>query len=204
VREQQKRNMLATLFLSQGTPMIQAGDEHGNTQKGNNNAYAQDNAIGWLDWDSITEEGKKLTGFVKKLIQFRKDHAVLRAPEFMHGQKVDAQDVKDVTWLNPAGREQTAKDWGNTQDRSIGVLFNERAALGNKKGERLLTLFNAHSGDVDFKLPAVKGGKGWTRVLDTSDPEMQDDKTAMPTSRPINCPRGRLSSSSRTDYFFKA
>lgn len=176
-REQQKRNMLATLFLSQGTPMLLAGDEHGNSQKGNNNAYAQDNAIGWLDWDSVTEEGKKLTEFVKKLIRFRKDHDVLRAPEFMHGLKKDAHGVKDITWINPEGREQTDGDWAKKEDRSIGVIFNEKAALGRKDGERLLAVFNAHKGEVNFTLPEVKGGKGWVRVLDTSAPEMADDMT---------------------------
>ncbi len=178
IREQQKRNMLATLLLSQGTPMLLAGDEHGNSQRGNNNAYAQDNAIGWLDWDDITAEGKKLHAFVKKLITFRKDHEVLRAEKFMHGLKKDADGVKDITWLNAAGREQTDADWAKTEDKSIGVLFNARAALGQEKGERLLAIFNSHSGAVDFTLPEVNGGKNWERVLDTSEPEMAADAAA--------------------------
>lgn len=176
VREQQKRNLLASLFLSQGTPMLLAGDEHGNSQKGNNNAYPQDNAIGWLDWDDITAEGKKLAEFTKKMIRFRKDHAVLRAPEFMHGKKKDQDGVKDLTFINPAGHEQKAGDWNKTEDRSIGVLFNERAALGNKDGERLLAVFNSYAGTVNFKLPEIAGGKGWERLVDTTDPEMADDK----------------------------
>lgn len=172
LREQQKRNMLTTLFLSQGTPMLLAGDEHGNSQRGNNNAYAQDNAIGWLDWNDITSEGKKLTEFVKKLTQFRRDHPVLRSTAFMHGQKTDAHGVPDISWINPNGGPQKDSDWAKKEDKSIGVIFNEKAALGKKDGERLLTIFNSHSGDVKFTLPEVKGGKGWTRVLDTSDPEM--------------------------------
>ncbi len=168
--------MLATLLLSQGTPMLLAGDEHGNSQRGNNNAYAQDNAIGWLDWDDITAEGKKLHAFVKKLITFRKDHEVLRAPAFMHGGKKDADGVKDITWVNAEGREQDAYDWRKTEDKSLGALFNARAALGQEKGERLLAIFNGHSGAVDFTLPEIKGGKNWTRVLDTAEPEMADDK----------------------------
>jgi len=175
VREQQKRNMLASLFLSQGTPMLLAGDEHGNTQRGNNNAYPQDNCIGWLDWNDITAEGRKLTGFVKKLIQFRKDHRVLRGSAFLHGQKVDEHGVTDISWFNPEGRPQNDSDWQKTEDKSIGVLFNERAALGYKDGERLLAVFNSHSGTVPFTLPQVAGGAGWTRVLDTSDPEMPAD-----------------------------
>lgn len=175
VREQQKRNMLATLFLSQGTPMLLAGDEHGNTQRGNNNAYPQDNRIGWLDWDDITAEGQKLLGFVKKLIQFRKVHAVLRGASFMHGQKRDAHGVADISWINPEGRPQNDGDWQKSEDKSIGVVFNEKAARGQRDGERLLAVFNSHSGTVPFKLPEISGGSGWTRVLDTSDPDMGAD-----------------------------
>ncbi|MEZ0225975.1 MAG: glycogen debranching protein GlgX [Alphaproteobacteria bacterium] len=174
VREQQKRNMLATLFLSQGTPMLLAGDEHGNSQKGNNNAYCQDNKIGWIDWDDITAEGKKLTQFVKKLIRFRKDHAVLRADHFLTGTKKDAFGVAELTWINPEGREQTSGDWAKKDDKCLGALFNEVAVRDKKDGERLLTVFNSHSGAVDFKLPDIKGGSGWTRLLDTAVPEADD------------------------------
>jgi glycogen operon protein len=178
-REQQKRNMLATLFLSQGTPMLLAGDEHGNTQGGNNNAYCQDNKIGWLDWADITAEGKKLTEFVKKLIRFREDHAVLRADHFLSDKVTDANGVAELTWINADGRAQNAGDWKKTEDRCIGALFNEAAACKKNDGERLLTVFNSYTGDVGFTLPAVKGGSGWTRVLDTSAPEA-DDKTTHP------------------------
>ncbi len=174
-REQQKRNLLTTLFLSQGTPMLLAGDEHGNSQKGNNNAYCQDNALGWLDWDGITAEGKKLTAFVKKLIKFRKDHDVLRHTEYMHGGKKDAHGVADVTWINAAGRPQVAEDWRNVEDKCLGVVFNEAAAKGKPQGERLMAVFNSHWDKVDFKLPALKGASGWTRVLDTTAPEADAD-----------------------------
>ena len=174
VREQQKRNMLTTLFLSQGTPMLLAGDEHGNSQGGNNNAYCQDNKIGWLDWADITAEGKKLTQFVKKLIRFRKDHAVLRADHFLSDTKKDKNGVAELTWMNAEGRAQNSGDWAKKEDRCIGALFNEAAIRGTDKGERLLAVFNAHTGDVPFQLPAVKGGAGWTRVLDTSAPEAED------------------------------
>ncbi|MDE1153258.1 MAG: glycogen debranching protein GlgX [Micavibrio sp.] len=170
-REQQKRNLLTSLFLSQGTPMLLAGDEHGNSQKGNNNAYSQDNPLGWLDWDDITAEGQKLTAFVKKLITFRKDHDVLRSGQFMHGKIKDRHGVKDLTWINASGREQTDANWAQTEDKCIGAVFNAAAVKKVKGGERLLTVFNAHSGDVDFKLPQLKGGSGWTRVLDTANPE---------------------------------
>jgi isoamylase len=175
VREQQKRNMLATLFLSQGTPMLLAGDEHGNSQKGNNNAYCQDNKIGWLDWNDITSEGKKLTQFVKKLIRFRKDHAVLRVDHFLTNTRKDSFGVAELTWINPEGREQNSGDWGKQDDKCLGALFNEVAASGKKDGERLLAIFNSHTGAVDFKLPEVNGGSGWTRVLDTAEPEANDN-----------------------------
>ena len=187
VREQQKRNMLATLFLSQGTPMLLAGDEHGNTQGGNNNAYSQDNKIGWLDWADITAEGKQLTQFVKKLIRFRKDHKVLRADHFLSDKKTDTNGVGELTWINPEGRPQNAGDWNKKEDHCIGALFNEAAACNKENGERLLIVFNSYSGDVGFRLPEIKGGSGWTRVLDTSAPDA-DDKAVHPDGEKYNIP----------------
>jgi glycogen operon protein len=177
-RERQKRNMLATLFLSQGTPMLLAGDEHGNSQNGNNNAYCQDNKTGWLNWQDITAEGKELTAFTKKLIAFRKEHAVLTAPAYLHGTARDADAVKDITWFNPAGREQTEEDWKRSPDKCVGLMLNARAIAPDadkpKKGERLLTVFNAASNAVDFKMPQAAGGGDWERVLDTAAPQVGD------------------------------
>jgi isoamylase len=174
VREQQKRNMLATLFLAQGTPMMLAGDEHGNSQKGNNNAYAQDNAIGWLDWNDVSDEGKKLTKFTGKLMEFRAAHEELCAPHFLHGRQVCEDGIKDLSWISPSGQERTGAEWENRGDKCLGMLLNEAAITGKKKGERLLAVFNSAASSVEFKLPELKGGTGWTRALDTSDPEAAD------------------------------
>ncbi len=176
VREQQKRNMLATLFLAQGTPMILEGDEHGNSQKGNNNAYCQDNTIGWLDWKDITPEGKALTKFTAKLMEFREAHTeTLNATHFLHGNKVCENGIKDVTWISPTGNERTQAEWDNRGDKCLGMLLNEAAITGKKDGERLLAVFNSAASSVEFKLPTLKGGSGWTREIDTSAPDAAPD-----------------------------
>lgn len=163
LRERQKRNFLATLFLSQGTPMLLAGDEHGNSQKGNNNAYCQDNETGWLNWDKIRVEGKKLAAFVKKMISFRKDHPVLDQKHFLH-------DKKDIRWISPKGEDMTSSDWHDQSSHNLGMLLN-----GEK--ESLLAVFNGHAKRADFTLPAADAS-GWKRILDTSDPALADDPKA--------------------------
>ncbi|MBI1215989.1 MAG: glycogen debranching protein GlgX [Alphaproteobacteria bacterium] len=181
-RERHKRNMLATLFLAQGTPMLLSGDEHGNSQKGNNNAYCQDNETSWLNWKDITAEGRELTAFTKKLIAFRKAHSVLTTPKYLHGNVKDADGVKDISWHNPEGREQNNGDWSKPHDKCMGMMLNERAiepaAKNPKKGERLLAVFNAASNYVNFKLPEAPGGGEWERVLDTTAPELGEDGAA--------------------------
>jgi isoamylase len=179
VREQQKRNMLATLFLAQGTPMILEGDEHGNSQKGNNNAYCQDNTLGWLDWKDVTPEGKALTKFTAKLMEFREAHAeTLNATHFLHGQKVCANGIKDVTWISPTGNERTGAEWANKGDKCLGMLLNEDAISGRQGGERLLAVFNSAASSVEYKLPTLKGASGWTREIDTSAPDAAPERHA--------------------------
>lgn len=176
-RAQRKRNMLATLFLAQGTPMLLAGDERANSQQGNNNAYCQDNPTGWVKW-SAQKEDDAFQRFVEKLMAFRKEHAVLTAPAYLHGKNKDANGVPDISWHNPAGRLQTGDDWARAQDKCIGMLLNERAitqdADKKKAGERLLAVFNAASNPVDFVLPPAQGGGKWERVIDTSAPALGD------------------------------
>lgn len=184
LRERQKRNMLATLFLSQGTPLLLAGDEHGNHQDGNNNAYPQDNATGWLNWED-TAETKALTDFTAKLIKFRDDHPVLSSARFMHGKRRDAYHVKDIMWFNHEGKEKTEEEWAKRahelpkeKSKSVGVVFNQAAAHKIKRGlrgERLFVVFNSNAEDVRYTLPRVAGGQGWERVLDTSEPDMTPD-----------------------------
>jgi glycogen operon protein len=175
-RERTKRNMLASLFLSQGTPMLTAGDEFGNSQRGNNNAYCQDNETGWLNRDEVTVEGQALTAFVQKLIALRKEHPVLQHSEFMHGEKEGDDGVKDIHWISPSGGEKNESDWKNPQNRCLGVVFNEGAVNGKGEGKRLLAIFNAAAEPVPFKLPALgRASEEWQRVLDTSEPELEQD-----------------------------
>jgi glycogen operon protein len=180
LRARQKRNMLATLLLSQGLPMLLAGDEFGNSQGGNNNAYCQDNRIGWLAWPADPPDGG-LAGeaaFVKKLIAFRKAHPVLRRSRFLHGLTTSPDGLKDVTWLSPDGEENAAEDWTNGWARSIGLMLagdagEDRDARGGSLADDvLLIMLNAHHESVDFVLPKVGVTGSWRLEIDTARPEL--------------------------------
>jgi isoamylase len=181
LRERQKRNLMATLLLSQGTPMILAGDEFSHTQHGNNNAYAQDNEISWLNWDGITPEGRALREFTRKLIAVRKAFPILHRGRFLVGQYNEELDVKDVAWLTPAGTEMEAEHWSDPLARCFGMLLDGRAqptGIRRRGAEAtLLLVFNAHSDVVEFTLPEVPEGKRWSGLIDTNDP----DRTEPPT-----------------------
>ena len=180
LRQQQKLNLLTTLFIAQGTPMLLAGDENNNSQQGNNNAYCQDNEITWLDWgnnDNLLE-----FHFVKQLIQLRKTHPLLNRANYHHGRDVSAKTgLADISWLNTQGKTMQADDWDNCEVKcfamclaetkhpveqsllhseelkdSSGLLFNDDA---------LLIIFNAHQYDVDFLLPELTGL--WQILIDT-------------------------------------
>jgi isoamylase len=172
IRFRQMRNMLATLVFSQGTPMILAGDEFARTQRGNNNAYAQDNEIGWVDWESIDDDARAQIEFTRRLIRLLHDKPMLRRGRFLTGAYNEQLDVKDVTWLTPAGNEMTTDDWQNPIARALGILLDGRAQpTGIRKRGTDMTLFlvlNAHHDVVPFKLPRVTGGKAWMRLIDTN------------------------------------
>ena len=121
------RNLLATLLLSQGTPMLLGGDEFGRTQLGNNNAYCQDNEINWFDWQAIGEDGRLLIEFTRRLIALRKAHPVLRRTRFLHGREVSEDGVKDITWFSPKGTEKTAAQWQDRLARCLGLMLNGKA-----------------------------------------------------------------------------
>src|SRR5690349_12032239 len=120
------KNMLATLLLSQGTPMILAGDEFGRTQRGNNNTYCQDNEISWVDW-SIDGNGEALTRFVERLTALRRQYPVLRQNRFLTAEWNETLGVKDCTWLDPAGNEMAQEQWESPSARCFGVLLDGRA-----------------------------------------------------------------------------
>jgi glycogen operon protein len=174
LRHRQMRNLLATLLLSQGTPMLLAGDEFARTQNGNNNAYCQDNEISWIDWDRAHQE-VALTEFVRLLTGLRARYPILRRSRFMTGEWVEEAGVKDVTWINASGAEMRDEDWGDGNMRCFGMLMDGRArATGIRRPGQdatMLLMLNAHHDVVGFTLPSVAEGKGWTMVLDTNVPK---------------------------------
>ncbi|MBV8372756.1 MAG: glycogen debranching protein GlgX, partial [Candidatus Eremiobacteraeota bacterium] len=146
LRERQKRNFLATLLLSQGLPMLLAGDELGHTQLGNNNAYCQDNEIGWLDRGNLLDASGDLFEFVRTLIALRRAHPVFRRPRFFRGVTSDGSALKDITWFTPDGREMSQDDWYDTSRRCIGAL------LGGDTGDRFISLQGYRELDDSFLL----------------------------------------------------
>src|SRR5262249_15855630 len=127
LRERQKRNLLATLLLSQGTPMLLAGDEIGHSQRGNNNAYCQDNEITWIDWAATNQEGRALREFVRRLLAIRRAFPILHHGRFLLGEHNADLDVKDVSWLAPSSQEMTPEMWGDGNARCLGMLLDGRA-----------------------------------------------------------------------------
>jgi isoamylase len=172
LREQQKRNMLATLLLSQGVPMLLAGDEVGRTQRGNNNTYCQDNELNWLDW-AWDDNRWRLLNFAKQMIRLRREHPVFRRREFFKGVAVGDQGRKDVAWLKPDGHEMTPEEWQKDFARSLGMWLNgEWLPETDERGHPLhdasyLVLFNAHHDVIEFKLPDIGAGR-WNAEMDTS------------------------------------
>ncbi|AXC11361.1 Glycogen debranching enzyme [Acidisarcina polymorpha] len=171
LRARQMRNMLGTLLLSQGTPMLLAGDEFGRTQQGNNNAYCQDNEISWLNWD-LKDKGKHLVKFVQRLTSFRHKYPILRRNLFLTGEYNEELCVKDVTWINANGREMEDHNWGDTGMRCFGMLIDGRAQTTGvrQRGKEttLLMVINDHSDLVNFTLPEAVGGSGWSLLVDTN------------------------------------
>jgi isoamylase len=174
LRNRQKRNMLATLLLSQGTPMMLGGDEFGRTQHGNNNAYCQDSDISWFDWD-IGEEAKGLIAFTKRLIKLRQSYPTLHRSRFLTGQHDEGLDVKDVTWINANGNEMLDANWKDASMKCFGMLLDGRAQkTGIKRrgqDKTVLMVMNSYEGLVDFTLPASEGGEAWSLLLDTNIPD---------------------------------
>ncbi len=172
LRRRQKRNLLATLMLSQGVPMLCGGDEYGRTQQGNNNAYCQDNEISWLNWKRTPEEQAQ-TDFTARLIAFRRKHPIFRRPKFFYGRKVRGADVKDIMWLNPLGREMNDDEWTTHFVKTLGVLLSGEAQDVRDwhgtpvRDDTFLMLLNASHQPVDFTLPNYNAQR-WEIVMDTA------------------------------------
>jgi len=177
LRAQQKRNLLATLLLSQGTPMLLGGDELNHTQLGNNNAYCQDNDIGWISWTDVDRSDVELLDFVRRLAELRRDHPVFRRPRFFHGRVTQHAGLKDIGWISPDGSEMDAAAWQDVSRRCFGAL------LGGETGDRFvslsgypeyddtfLMLMNANDAAMQFVLPQIRSDGVWELVFDTLRP----------------------------------
>ncbi len=175
LRARQQRNFLATLLVSQGVPMLLAGDEMGRSQQGNNNAYCQDNEISWLDWE-LDAPRRELLEFVRKLIRLRRSQPVLRRRTFFQGRKIRGSQVADVAWFEPSGQEMSDEAWEAGFVKCLGVRWagdalDELDARGQPvRGDTLLLLFNAHHEALPFTLPGYSARQSWRRVLDTASP----------------------------------
>jgi isoamylase len=179
LRHRQRRNFLTTLFISQGVPMLYAGDEFGRTQQGNNNAYCQDSEISWVDW-SLVEQEPELLDFVRSLAALRRDHPVFRRRRFFHGRAI-RDGMRDIVWLTPSGKEMSDADWHAGYAKSLAVWLNGDAiSEPGPRGEKIsddsfLLVINAHHENLTFTLPSAEFGPGWRTVLDTADDSRRDD-----------------------------
>jgi glycogen operon protein len=172
LRARRRRNFLATLFTSQGVPMLCGGDEIGRTQQGNNNAYCQDSELSWLDW-GLDRERRDFLAFTRGLIALRRRHPILRRRQFFHGRPILGSELKDLTWFRPDGKEMGEEDWHNPHTRCLGLrLAGDALEEVDRRGQRLVddtffVLLNAHHEAVSFVLPAHRRGVRWEAVLDT-------------------------------------
>jgi isoamylase len=179
LRERQKRNFLATLFFSQGVSMLCAGDELGRTQHGNNNGYAQDNELSWLDWE-LDEARAALLEFTRHVIALQRRHPVFQRRKYFQGRRLRGSDVRDLTWLRPDGEPMTDEEWEAHWGRTLGVrLAGDALHEMDENGEfveddTLLLLLNAHTEPVDFRLPG-EPGIVWDVLVDTCSTDGRSD-----------------------------
>jgi isoamylase len=165
------------MLLSQGVPMISHGDELGRTQRGNNNAYCQDNELAWIDWN-LDADKQLLLDFTRKLVHFRRTQPTLRRRRYFQGRNI--RGGKDVAWLSPDGREMDDAAWQAGFVRTLGMLLSGTAIEEvNERGEPIigdtvLVLLNGHIDKVAFTLPSIERDLQWHRVIDTADPQGAD------------------------------
>ncbi|MFB9862218.1 glycogen debranching protein GlgX [Rufibacter immobilis] len=182
LRNRQKRNFLATLFLSQGVPMLVAGDEMSRTQGGNNNAYCQDNEISWINWQHAD---KSLMEFSKKLIHFRQNHPVFRRRRWFKGSEIEGLGVEDIAWFLPTGHSMSMEHWDQDHAKSLAIYLNGRGVhTRGPKGEILIddsfyVIFNAYHDSLEFTLPAEKYGSQWEVAIDTFRDQVEPEQPAI-------------------------
>jgi isoamylase len=178
LRRRQQRNFLTTLFLSQGVPMLLGGDELARTQRGNNNAWCQDNELSWFDWE-LDEEQERLHAFTRRLIRLRREHPVFRRTWFFEGRDPSGSGVPDVWWFRPDGRRMTQRDWRSPEGNELGVFLNGKEVRRltptgqRREDDSFLLLFNAHQEAVVFVLPPRRFGRRWALELSTFEPDAE-------------------------------
>jgi len=186
LRVRQQRNFIATLLLSQGIPMLLAGDEIGRTQGGNNNAYCQDNEIGWIGWAKAGEAERRLLAFVKRLVAFRREHIVFRRSRFFHGAPTPGTDIKDITWLRPDGKEKVEQDWQVPYARCLSFVLSGEAgayhltAAGEAEpDDTFLVIMNAFGDSINYAMPTLESVKTWVLLFDTNNEDGTGDGRAL-------------------------
>ena len=174
IRARQQRNFIATLLLSQGVPMLLHGDELGRTQQGNNNGYAQDNELTWIDWENVDQP---LIEFTAALARLRRDHPTFRRRRFFDGRPVRmevGQQRRDIAWLRPDGTLMQPEDWDSGFGRAVGVFLNGRGIRERDyRGEPIvdkhfIVLFNAGDDIIDFHIPVIDDSPKWNVLIDTA------------------------------------
>ncbi|WP_317619398.1 glycogen debranching protein GlgX [Laspinema olomoucense] len=191
LRERQKRNFLVTLMLSQGIPMLLAGDEMERSQGGNNNAYCQDSEISWLNWE-FPEEKAQLLDFTRQLIYFRRKHPVFQRRKWFQGRPIYGKTVNDIAWFNPDGSEMEDEEWGVGFAKAIAVLLNgQEIPRRNRYGQRVidetfLLFFNAHWESIEFKLPQMLNEQQWVALIDTKEPSFLEDGPTYSGDKPVS------------------
>ena len=197
LRLRQMRNFLTTLLLSQGVPMLLAGDEFARTQGGNNNPYCQDSEIGWLDWN-MDEEGESLLAFTRSLIALRREHIVFHRSRFFQGSVIPGTEIKDVTWLRADGGEMGEAEWAEGHAKMLCLLLSGEAGLMHltARGEQesddtFLLVMNASHEEVRQSLPAGRDGASWQVLIDTARRRASVRRKASSRGRSLTCRRAR-------------
>ncbi|KAF0117572.1 MAG: glycogen operon protein GlgX [Rhodospirillaceae bacterium] len=190
LRQRQKKNILATLLLSQGVPMLVAGDEMGRTQRGNNNAYCQDNTISWMDWSLKRAEDRELLEFTRLLVALRRAHPVFQRTTFFTGAMVPYLGLKDISWMSAGGGEMLEEEWQTPFIRCFGFHLGGATDEVGPDGapvvdDRFLVLLNAHDGPVAFRLPSGAYGQRWRRLFDTARPNATEEIFALSSVYPL-------------------
>ncbi|MGH2476416.1 MAG: glycogen debranching enzyme, partial [Candidatus Limnocylindrales bacterium] len=188
VRDVRRRSLLATLFLSQGVPMLLGGDEIGRTQRGNNNGYCQDNELSWYDWNAVDTQ---LHAYVRRLIWLRRSHPIFRRRRWFEGQAIHGDEVEDICWFTPDGAEMTDADWQVGYARSLAVLMNgdaipTRGPQGEViRDDTFMWLSNAHVERVTFTIPDRVRGSRWVVELDTTTIETRGTELSASDTWPV-------------------